>query len=73
MQNPLNLYKHLRQWLESRGVEELDHDECLFIDGEIVVLFWVDAYIIYAKNGEAIDTLIQVLKIIFFWNKRKTW
>ena len=45
----LNFYTHLREGLENRGFTKSNHDDCLFTNGEIIVLFWVDDCIFYAK------------------------
>ena len=46
-QSPLNFYRHLRQELESRGFVKSNYDECLFNNGEVIVLFWVNDCIFY--------------------------
>ena len=61
-QSLLNFYKHLRQGLESRGFNKSNNDDCLFTNGKVIVLFWVDDCIIYAKNNDAINGLISSLK-----------
>ena len=40
-QSPLNFHKHLRDGLESRGFKKYSHDNYLFTNGKIIVLFWV--------------------------------
>ena len=38
-QSLLNFYRHLRKGLECRGFMKSSHDDCLFTNGEIMVLF----------------------------------
>ena len=38
-QSPLNFYNHLRQGLASRGFTKSNHDDCIFANGEVIVLF----------------------------------
>ena len=61
-QSPLSFYKHLRQGLECRGFIKSDYDDCLFTNGDIMILFWVDDCIFYANTDSAIDKLIGDLK-----------
>ena len=41
-QIPPNLYNHPMQGLESRKSQKSNHDDCLFNNGEIIVLFLVN-------------------------------
>ena len=61
-QSPLNFHRHLRQGLESRGFVKSDHDDCIFTNGTVVTLFWVDDCIFYSKRIDQIDRLILDLK-----------
>ena len=61
-QSPLNFYRHLRDGLESRGFKKSNHDDYLFTNGEIMVLFWVDDCIFYAKDDSSINAIIYSLK-----------
>ena len=70
-QSPLNFYKHLRQGLESRGFVKSDYDDCLFMNGDIMVLFWVDDCIFYSNTNSAIDKLIDNLKDEFLLEKEE--
>ena len=68
-QSPLNIYNHLRQGLESREFTKSNHDNCLFANGEVRVLFWVDDCIFYSNNSKAIDNVIDNLKDEFLLEK----
>ena len=57
----LNFYKNLHQGLESRGFVKSNHDDCLFTNGETIVLFWVDDCIFYSMTKKAIDKIILSL------------
>ena len=61
-QSPLNFYRHLLQGLESRGLKNSSHDDCLFTNENVMVLFWVDHCIFYAKDTPLIDEVIASLK-----------
>ena len=54
----MNFYKHLQQGLESIKFEKSQHDDFLFMKGNMIDLFWVDDYTIYAKSKETIDELV---------------
>ena len=47
----------MREGLEIRGFTNSNHDDCLFTNGEIMVLFWVDDWICYAKENNSIDSI----------------
>ena len=61
-QSPLKCYKHLRQILESRGFVKSEYDDCLFMNGDFMVLVWVDDCIFYSNTASAIYKLIDGLK-----------
>ena len=61
-QSLLNFYKHLRQGLESRRFIKSDYDDCLFINGDIMVLFLVYDCTFYSKTDYSIVKLIDDLK-----------
>ena len=60
--SPLDFYKHLREGLEYRDFIKSSYDDCLFKNGTFIILFWVDGCILYAKNKQAIDKVIDSLK-----------
>ena len=68
-QSPPNFYRHLRQGLESRGFTKSDHDNCIFTDGDIIILFLVDDALFYYKHERMIDNLILDLKEYFLPEK----
>ena len=70
-QSPLNFYRHLRQGLESRGFIKSAHDDCLFNNGEVIVLFWVDDCIFYSKEMGKIQQIIDSLKNEFLLEKEE--
>ena len=70
-QPALNIYKHLRQGLESRGFTKSNHDDCLFTNGETIVLFWVDDCIFNSKKSATIDKLILSIKDEFLLEKEE--
>ena len=61
-QSPLNFCKHLRDRLESRRFKKSSHDDFLFTNGEIMVLFWVDDCMFHTKYGASINAIIYSLK-----------
>ena len=70
-QSPLNFYKHLKEGLESRGFTKSNHDDCLFTNGDIIVLFGVDDCIVYAKESKTIDNMISSLKDEFLLEREE--
>ena len=70
-QSPLNFYKHLRQGLKSRSFAKSNHDNCLFINGETIVLFLVDDCTFYSKTKKFIDKIILSLKDEFLLEREE--
>ena len=70
-QSPLNFYRHLREGLESRGYTKSNHDDCLFTNGKIMVLFWVDDCIFYSADDESINATISSLKEEFLLEREE--
>ena len=52
---------------------ESDYDDCLFTNGDIVILFWTNDYMFYSKHKGVIDKLNIDLKEEFLLEKRKIW
>ena len=63
----MNFYRHLPQGLESRGFKKSSHDDCLFTNGEVVVILWVDDCMLYAKDTIVINVVIDSLKDEFLF------
>ena len=57
--------------MESRGFKKSSHDNCLFTNGEIMVLFWVDDCIFYAKDDASINAIISSLKDEFLLEREE--
>ena len=55
-------YKHLAAALESQGYKPSEHDPCLFIRGDSLVLVFVDDCIICSKSQTVIDSVIKRLE-----------
>lgn len=70
-QSPLIFYKHMRQGLESRKFQKSDYDDCLFTNGNIMVLFGVDDCIFYSKDSTSIDKLLDDLKEEFLLDEEE--
>ena len=62
-QTPLNFYKHLI--LEDIKFVKSAYDNCLFTNDSIMILFWVDNCIFYAKDDSQINQIIDSLKDSF--------
>ena len=58
-QSPLNFYRYLRDGLENRECIKSNHDDCLFTNGEFMVLFWVDDCIFHNKDNNLIGSIIS--------------
>ena len=70
-QRLLNVYRRLRQDLESIGFAKSDYDECLFNNGEVIILFWVDDCIFYSKSKDKIDRIVESLKDEFLLKREE--
>ena len=67
----MNFYSRLRKGLKSRGFKKLDNDDCLFNNGDVVVLFWVGDCIFYSKYMNKIQKIIECLKDAFLLEKEE--
>ena len=48
--------------LDSEGLNQSDHDPCLFIGSDIIVICYVDDLLFFSKSESSIDTIISNLK-----------
>ena len=58
----LCFYNHIKDGLENRGFKKSSYDDCLFTNGEIIVLFWADDYVFFAKYDASINTIFFSLE-----------
>ena len=56
---PKNFYYHLKKGLEQRGLKASDHDHCLFLSDNLIVLTYVDDCILFSRDSKEIDKLIH--------------
>ena len=56
---------HLRQDLEDIKVVKSDYDDYLFINGSVMILFWVNDCIFYAKDKTQINEVMNSLEESF--------
>jgi len=61
-QSPRNFYKHLREGLEDIGFIKYSYDDFLFTNDTVIVLFWVNDYILYSTHVGTIHEVINSLK-----------
>ena len=61
-QSPLNFFIHLRDGLFECGFTQLKLDPCLFLNGKVVCLIYVDDCLFYAVNEKYITNVINDLK-----------
>ena len=48
--------------MESKGFKKSDNDGCLFTNGTIMLIFWVNNCIVYSKDNAATEKVIGSLK-----------
>ena len=65
------MYKYIWEGLEDCGFTESEYDECLFTNGIVMVLFWVDDTILYTKDKALIDKVILSLKDEYLLEREK--
>ena len=66
-QLPLNFFIHLQDRLIKRGFKQLKLDPCLFLNGKVVCLIYVNDCLFYAVKVDRWDfptCIIQVEKIL---------
>ena len=63
-QSLLNFFLHLRRGLEQRHFKQSEIDQCLFYDGNVICLVYVDDCLFFARNDSAIDRVIQDLNML---------
>ena len=61
-QSPLNFYLHLKKGLEQRGLKQSKIYPCLFYNGKVICLVYVDDCLFFAKQATDIDEIIRDLK-----------
>ena len=61
-QSPLNFFLNLKEGLEQRGFRQSELDPCLFSNGMVICLCYVDDCLWYAKSEKDIDDVIENLK-----------
>jgi hypothetical protein len=61
-QSPRNYFIYTRDKLIKMGFVQSEADPCLFISGDIICLVYVDDALLFYKNKESIDTLINKMK-----------
>jgi hypothetical protein len=61
---PRNFYNHLKSKLEhpSLGFVQSDADQCLFISDKVIVLVYVDDTLLFARNQQDIENVIDNLR-----------
>ena len=70
-QRPLNFYKKLRKGLEDHTFQKSTHDDYLFINDSVVVLFWVDDCIFYTNEYKYIEGTLKSLEVKFLFEKEE--
>jgi Reverse transcriptase (RNA-dependent DNA polymerase) len=62
-QAPCNFFQHLKSKLESIGFQaSTDIDSCLFISDKVICLCYVDDTLLFAREQESIDEVIEQLR-----------
>ena len=61
----------MKKGIEDRGFKKSNHDDCLFMNGSVIVLFWVDDCIFHAKDKKLIDETFASLKTGFLLEKEE--
>jgi hypothetical protein len=60
-QSPRNHYQNLKLKLEDLGFVACDSDPCLFVSDKVIALVYVDDTLLYARNKEDIDAVVDGL------------
>jgi hypothetical protein len=61
-QSPRNYFLYTKEKLLKMGFVQSEADPCLFISGDIICLIYVDDALLFYKNKEAIDSLVNKMK-----------
>ena len=61
-QDPLNCFNNIYQGLHNWGLESSMFDTCLLILDGVIFLFYVDDWLMYARNKEDTDSIISKMK-----------
>ena len=61
-QSPKNFYEHLKERLEKIGFTQSKCDPCLFIRRGVVCLVYVDDCLLFGKEQNELDKMVQDLK-----------
>jgi hypothetical protein len=69
-QSPKKFFEFLRDKLvDGLGFVQSDHDKCLFIRGDVLLVVYVDDALIFAKDSQSIDQVITDLEAEFTLTK----
>ena len=68
-QAPINFYNHLKQGLEERGFKQSKFEPCLFTNGKVICLVYVDDVLWFARDEKDIDKAINDLRV----RRKKSW
>jgi hypothetical protein len=58
-QSPRYFFKYLSARLINQGLQPSDHDPCLFLSKDIVVILYVDDLLVYGRSDEAINKFVD--------------
>jgi hypothetical protein len=61
-QSPKNFFTHLKENLLACGFVQSQHDACLFISDDVIILVYVDDCLFFAPNADSIDRAIKNLR-----------
>jgi hypothetical protein len=61
-QSPKNFFQHLKENLLACGFTQSQHDACLFISNDVIILVYVDDCLFFAPKPESIDAAIEKLR-----------
>ena len=61
-QSPKNWFLHLKERLESVGFKQSACDPCLFYQGGIICLCYVDDCVFFSKDNEMLEKVVQDIK-----------
>ena len=62
-QAPRYFFKHLPERIIEAGCKPSDHDPCLFLSSDVVVICYVDDLLVYGRTDDAINVFIQQMAI----------
>ena len=70
-QAPRYFFKHLKERLEKHDLVQSVHDPCLFLSKDLIVIVYVDDFLVYSRSQHHIDHFVTCMKEEDLWLRQE--